>query len=368
MSEQVKLRRTVWIRKRKRKGKRVYDLRWFDNQGKQHSEMVGYSHADAKEAKSAKERELNQHGDIQAVTWTVFQKGHVDGMRAEISKDGDGVSASYVGEHLRVLTRFAKFCHKYVCRVTREDVDAFKQGRLESGASASTVNGELRIIRAALSHAVALGYIVKNPAKGIKPMRVVKKPERKRVLSQDESRKLLDACPNVYWKAFIYCALSTGMRRWELLGLEWADVDLLNGVIQVRNKPGRPTKNRKERTTSTTKEGIGLLIQVGMDKPDGETKVFRHVKGQFSQRAVLRAFGKRVKAAEIAKCTLHDLRRTHATEAAKVMPAAVLMQRLGHASVNTTMEFYVGKVDAVGVETANKALGSFLGTSTGSPR
>ena len=137
------------------------------------------------------------------------------------------------------------------------------------------------------------------------------------------------------------------------LRLEWSDIDLSTGVIQVVNKEGHATKSRKSRVTSTTPEGCMLLSQIRFASPESAS-VWTPVKG-FSVREVRRHFDKIVKASGIRHCSLHDLRRTHATLMARSVPAAVLQQRLGHSSITTTMKYYVGSLADTGVDFVNAA-------------
>jgi integrase len=270
-----------------------------------------------------------------------------------------GVSADYQKEHKRMLDRFKQFAPNYVCDVGVSEIQAFVNARLQSGLKPVTVNGELRDLKAALSEAVRLKYLRTNPVRETKMLRVSE--ATKRVLSKEECVKLLNACPNEVWRAFIYFALTTGMRRGELLALEWSDVDLIKGTVMVRNSEEHRTKSGKSRTTSTTREGCEMLTRLRLDCADA-VKVFTHVPGKFSQRGVLRRFGKLVEAAGIPHCTLHDLRRTSLTILATKLPAFALQQRAGHASPSTTATYYIGDL----AKEANRLAGeAFKGLSSG---
>lgn len=84
------------------------------------------------------------------------------------------------------------------------------------------------------------GYV--HPCRSVE--RRTERNERTRYLSDDERRRLLDACRASSWPrlyALVLMALTTGARKGELMGLTWADVDFERGVAHVqRTKNGDP--------------------------------------------------------------------------------------------------------------------------------
>jgi len=104
--------------------------------------------------------------------------------------------------------------------------------RLDAGLSGSTVQKMHHVIHKALSQAVRWDLIPRNPAGNVK----APTPSTKEMhpLSADEARQLLEAARDDRLEALYVLALHTGMRRGELLGLKWDDVDLDNETIRVR--------------------------------------------------------------------------------------------------------------------------------------
>ncbi len=90
----------------------------------------------------------------------------------------------------------------------------------------------LTILRAALSRAVSAGHIATNPRTNVAMPAAAK--HRIDALSLDEAREFLKAAKADRLFALYVVAVGTGMREGELLGLQWADVDLGNGRLQVR--------------------------------------------------------------------------------------------------------------------------------------
>lgn len=357
--------RRAWVDKRRgADGKLRYHVRWTDHAGVRHSQLVVQGGlADARRVAAAKMEELNTVGDIPLVPWADFVKQHTESLT--------GKSPDYISEHKRVLERFGEFAPPYVCDVGVAAVEAFRAARLEDGVKLATVNKDLRTLKAALSHAVSLNYLRTNPACRVKMLKVALSPRR--VLSAEECQKLLGACPNEWWRAFVHVALTTGMRRGELLALEWSDLDLKTGAIRVVNKPGHATKSRRERVTSTDAAGCRILAWIKTESPQALThgeltgKVFRLVRTKegvrFSPRAARRRFGEIVKKAGIPHCTLHDLRRTSLTVLASKLPAFALQQRAGHQSPSTTAKYYLGDTTAATAPAVSEAFEDFLGGS-----
>jgi len=106
--------------------------------------------------------------------------------------------------------------------------------------SAFTVANELTVLRHMLNLARRWGYVTQVP-----DFDMPKKPEgRMRYLETDEIAKLLKACAvsrNQYLSAIVTVALNTGMRKAEILGLEWERVDLSTSRLTLyKTKSGKP--------------------------------------------------------------------------------------------------------------------------------
>jgi integrase len=112
------------------------------------------------------------------------------------------------------------------------NVQGFINACRNEGVSDSTINREMATLQAALNWCnKALGWNLPNPIRG----RFLKEPEgRLRWLTPAEAERLLAVAGTVrrppYLQDFIRLALNTGMRRGEMLGLEWERVDLQRRV------------------------------------------------------------------------------------------------------------------------------------------
>jgi integrase len=106
--------------------------------------------------------------------------------------------------------------------------------------SAFTVANELTVLRHMLRLGRRWAYLESVP-----DIEIPKKPEGRRAyLTTEEIGQLLTACgksKNSHLRAIVTVALNTGMRKGEIVGLEWSRVDLTRGLLTVyKTKSGKP--------------------------------------------------------------------------------------------------------------------------------
>jgi integrase len=121
--------------------------------------------------------------------------------------------------------------------VRKTDVQRYVTKRCGEVAPA-TVRKELNVIKHMLNWAVEEEIIPANPATQGKKLNAPKPPAgRVRYLQPTEVRAILEDCPS-WLEPIVAIAVSTGMRRSEILGLRWLDVDLVNRCIMPQSKNG----------------------------------------------------------------------------------------------------------------------------------
>jgi integrase len=147
--------------------------------------------------------------------------------------------------------------------------------------------------------------------------------------ADDEERKLIEASAP-HFKPVIVVAINTGMRRGELLGLQWEQVDLQSRTITVKqSKSGRV---RHVPLNKTAQQALSELPGLH------EGQVFRYRGLPIND--VKTAFLKAVKRAGIPCCRFHDLRHTFATRLVLAgVDLATVKELMGHASISTTMRY-----------------------------
>lgn len=254
-----------------------------------------------------------------------------------------------------------------------------------SSLSKATLQQHHAILHSALKAAVQQDLIPRNAAS-----LVVGKPRAKEgkedVLENcwetEEAKKFLEAAKarGVQSAAFYGLAIETGMRKGELCGLRWIDVDLKAGTLSIVRqlvKPGPepifgPPKNGQSRTIALGEQTMDLLrkhkaqqatmrLELGTAYHD-HGLVFTKTFGEPVQINNLgqREYRQIIEAAGVRKIKFHGLRHTCATLLLKAgTPVNVVSERLGHKRVEVTLNTYAHALPSMQQEAALK-LGQLL--------
>jgi len=231
---------------------------------------------------------------------------------------------------------------------------------LERGLSAQTVQHTHRVLRQALGHAVKWSVINKNPADVADPPR----PEKKELEMWDVEtiQSFLNAANGSPYRDVYHLAVLTGMRRSELLGLQWNNVDLdsskLAVVTTLQRINGRglviggPKTQKSRRSIALGTTTVGLLksvrtrqieqrLAVGSLWQDGGY-VFTQTDGKpMHPDKVSNEFRKIVDKSGLPHLTLHGLRHAHATLLfLEGVHPKVVSERLGHSNISVTLDIY----------------------------
>lgn len=232
----------------------------------------------------------------------------------------------------------------------------------------------------ALKMAVIDGYLVKSPAMAIKLPAVKSKDVNP--LSKEEIRKLLGAAKDHRIYSLIYTAIHTGMRKGELAGLRWQDIDLKNGIINVRHGVKYDREVKAYIVGSTKTETAVRSIPI---TPKAVAELRRHKAVQAQERlefgeayedtglvfprpgghilvlnGVATQFNTIVKKSGIDRRTFHDLRHTFASICiSQKVNIKALSQYLGHADITITLDTYGHLLPGDKEEIAN-TIGAYL--------
>src|SRR5215217_5959066 len=236
----------------------------------------------------------------------------------------------------------------------------FYRDRLDYGLAPATVHKLHVVLHKALKAAVADGLIPRNAAAGLKLPRINR--EEIDPLTEEESRRLLEALRGERLEALYVLALSTGMRQGELLALKWVDVDLEGGRLRVRRTLthadkafvlGEPKTKNSRRTIRLTKGTISAL-QAHLSRQLEETEemgslyqpgglIFATEAGTIINPSNLRnrSLKPLLKRAGLPPIRFHDLRHTCATLLlSKNINPKVVSEMLGHSSISITLDIY----------------------------
>lgn len=245
--------------------------------------------------------------------------------------------------------------------------------------SATTVRQARTILRTAMQAAVLDRIIDVNPVVGTKSMKV-EKPKHSTWTGEQLGGFLEGQADAQRWSPIWVLAAATGMRRGELMGLRWSDIDLETGVISIERST---TQLGKERATSTPKNHerrrvnidertVGTLrtwrtrqaqerLQWGQAYADSEGLVFtwedgRPILPDYASKLFIKIQGE----LGLPRLTLHGLRHTHATMLLRAgVPVHIVAKRLGHKDPSVTLDVYADVIpqdDGHAVDVFTKAV------------
>ncbi|MCY4643195.1 MAG: tyrosine-type recombinase/integrase [Bacteriovoracales bacterium] len=228
----------------------------------------------------------------------------------------------------------------------------------QRGLGAVRTNTNLTILQQMLNDAVRLDYLVRNPLKGMKKIKVPPRALRYWLPVQVE-QFLSKNFDNPLYPIFAL-ALNTGMRRGELMGLCWDKVNLESRILEisrVRDRYGLKdtTKTGAIRHIPLNDAALEVLTGLSRDK-NHEVFTFAHQNGSLPDVPHLsdRHFKKAVERAGVPRIRFHDLRTTYASNF--VMAGGdifALSKILGHTSVEMTAKKYAALHPSYMKETVN---------------
>jgi len=268
--------------------------------------------------------------------------------------------------------------------LTVEGVSRLYGDLLDSGLSAASVRRIHSTLRRSLRDARRSGRVVRNPAEDAR-LPQVPTPDMN-VWNASTVRRFLDSLstsedeqPHTLFGLMI----ATGMRRGEVLGLSWSELDfdhatlrVVRTLVSVNGKilASEPKTKRSRRTIGLDERTVALLRRhrvrqverrVAWGKAWAETDlVFDDGRGgALHPDAVSKRFAKLVKEAGVPVIRLHDLRHTAATLMLSAGVAAkIASERLGHSTIAVTMDTYTAFVPSLDADAAARTADLIYGS------
>ncbi len=263
------------------------------------------------------------------------------------------------------------------------------------GLSDETVGKIRRHVHAMFAFAQDAGMLRVNPAGTTRARRgkVARRRARGTELSPMQIKRLLDEC-SPRWRAFFTVALDTGLRRGELIGLRWGDIDLLQRILYVRRSIGAYDQAdgapHEQRLTTKTEAGQRLVpildgAQAALEQlyaeaqnTDDHAPVFATIERKRAHDGTVRPIGRPLNPRMVTRVfrryaeragldhtiRLHDLRHTAITNAIGQGEDILLVSAFaGHAKTSTTVDIY-GHLMPDRVREAAHRMRSVSGTGT----
>ena len=265
--------------------------------------------------------------------------------------------------------------------LTPAHVRGLHREKLDSGLASATVRKIHSTLHKALSQAVSDGLIPRNAA-DVKAPRPA--PEEMRPLSEGEACTFLDVAraSGDRFEPLYVLAITTGLRRGELLGLRWEDVDLERGTLRVgrslvreegRHTVGETKTRRGRRQVNLTPRTVNALKAHRKRQLEERMRLAETYKDRglvFStsvgtpvnpENLVNRSFKPLLKKAGLPEIRFHNLRHTCATLLlSRGVHPKLVQELLGHATIAMTLDIYSHYLPSMGDQAA-EAMGNTLG-------
>jgi integrase/recombinase XerD len=219
--------------------------------------------------------------------------------------------------------------------ITARHVRAYLAGLIALGRKDTTLHAHARAIRTLLRFWHAEGYI---PSLVTFDMPRLEK-KRLPVLTAHQLRQIVKAC-NVRDKAIVLFMVDSGLRRGEVVRLNWADVDMQTGLVRVRQGKGK--KDRSAVIGATTRRA---LLAYRRTLADRDGVLFQTDEGtRFTGNGLMMMFRRLQKRTGI-HITAHSLRRTFTILALRAGMNALHLQNLGGWASLDMVQHYAQMVD-----------------------
>ncbi|MBM6897880.1 site-specific integrase [Pseudoflavonifractor capillosus] len=322
--------------------------------------VLGRSQAEVKEKLKQAIREAQALDITKAGKYTVGEWMEVwfhDYAKIKVRPSSHQTYQGYIQNHIRPnigdiplekLTSLdlQKFYKKLLTTGRVDRVEAKGQPK---GLSAKTVRNIHQILSSALKLAQEQRLILTNPAEGCALPRV-EHQEMKTLTTVQLASFFREARESGVFELY-YLELATGLRRGELLGLKWEDIDLERGDLRVRRQVSRingevveaPLKTKNAYRTLPLAEDTVSVLKEQRRKVGNSPWVFPSPNGgPISPDSVLHMLHRVLKRAGLPKVRFHDLRRhTFATLALQNgVDVKTVSGMLGHFSAGFTLDTY----------------------------
>jgi integrase len=242
-------------------------------------------------------------------------------------KAADGASARYLGDLRSRLGQFAAhFNGKSVAEITGTEVDHWLRSLSDSTGkplAATTRNNFRRVLIVALNFARERGYCVNNPAEKTAKAKEIETPVG--ILTVEQTARLIEhASPEIV--PFIATGAFAGLRRAELERLDWREIDLQAGLIEVTAQNAKSARRRFVKIQPNLAEWL---------------KPYEQASGNVTPAEYRKLLDAARSAAAITDWPQNALRHSFASyHLAHFNDAAALALEMGHTNSNLVFQHY----------------------------
>jgi len=241
-----------------------------------------------------------------------------------------------------------------------EHIQAWHKSLLDAGLAPRTIGHAHRLLSKVLNVAVKNGTLTRNVASVHRPPAV--EDVEIEILTPEQVADVLAALDGNSLYPIVSLALATGMRRGELLGLRWGDVELDATTLRVERSVEEtnaglrlksPKTKRGRRNISLPTETVTMLrahkvgqmetrLVLGQGPIKPETLVFSNVKGGLLRpRNISKAWWRLVTSHSLPRVSFHSLRHTHVSMLIRAgVDILTVSRRIGHSKAAITLDVY----------------------------
>lgn len=312
---------------------------------------MSYTDANGKRVRRTTETTRRKEAEALEAKWRVeaFRQKHwsekpertFDELMLEYVRVTENEKRASVRDRCSLKHLYPAFTGRDMNALTAVDVRNYIAKRKVEGAAASTINKEVGLLSSAINFAGReWGWELHNPASSCKQ----REPEgRVRWITREEADRLIIAASkdsrSSHLPDFIRLALNTGMRRGEMLGRDWARVDLRANLIHLGAEHTKSAKRRSIPLNAEAREAILRRARFRAEHCPGSMWVFCMRSGT-RVGDVKRSFATACRRAGVADFRVHDLRHTCAAWLVSVgVPLTEVRDLLGHASITMTERY-----------------------------
>lgn len=224
-----------------------------------------------------------------------------------------------------------------VDRLTHSHIVKFYNALLNDGEGRATIKNVAMVLSKTMKAAVVWGYAIKDVTAHATPPSY--KPGRMKIWTEEEMKDFMVRSESM-WLHTLYClALTSGMRRNEMLGLNWSDIDFKSNTITIdkalKYTPSRGMHIKDPKTPNSFRNItipqfiVDKLDVLHQQQPPGINIVFDNGGLTIHPTEASRTFLKDCKKLNMNPIRFHDMRHTHASHLLKKYNIKVVAERLG---------------------------------------
>jgi integrase len=290
-------------------------------------------------------------------------------------------------------TIFIHLGRKPIQDITARDVETWISNLKKAGLAMTSINGARQVLGAVMKHAARQGLIPKNPVELTDRLgnRESYNKIKHNPWTKDEAVAVLELCQNTDFDLFTHMALHLGLRRGEILGLEWEDFDFANTTLSIKrtlkelrtfDDTGKATSllttDSPKTRNSARKLQLPISVQLSVQRHLEFSSTHSGTRGEHLSGPVFKSecgsrvqpsnFGKRfqkfVGLHGVRRIRIHDMRHTAAVLGLEAgIRIEAISQALGHSRIDVTKSIYAPYVQVL-VDEFTSELDRFMNESS----